>query len=231
MPDSGPNGEIFFRHKEGFAGFVYRVRPDGTGLAEGARATTLLHGCISRDGRWITAWAPLPGNEPPAGRRSHLTAVPRSSSAPRSLHWSLDGRVGVYERRLPAIAGPISFRCRRARLAARFRAGGFASEEEIARLPGARRIDGTGRARPVSRRLRVLPRHDPAESLPHPDSVIHASGATSCARLLRWRNTRFRWLAMAVNFRLPFASRNLPVPAVAVSTPWNGKKTAGKSPV
>ena len=28
----GPSGEIFFRHTEGSSGFVYRVRPDGTGL-------------------------------------------------------------------------------------------------------------------------------------------------------------------------------------------------------
>jgi hypothetical protein len=54
----------------------------------------------------------------------------------------------------------------------RIPAGGFHSEEEIARLPGARRIDAEGVVPgPSASSLRVLSQHDPAEPVPHPDSV------------------------------------------------------------
>src|SRR6185503_13779536 len=31
-PRFGPDGDILFRRREGSSGFVYRVRPDGTGM-------------------------------------------------------------------------------------------------------------------------------------------------------------------------------------------------------
>src|SRR5437763_17193010 len=62
----GSSGEIFFRRVEGFFAFVYRVRPDGTGLRKAVKHPVLGISGISPDSRWIEAWASLPGDRPAA---------------------------------------------------------------------------------------------------------------------------------------------------------------------
>jgi eukaryotic-like serine/threonine-protein kinase len=133
-PRFGPGGQIFFRGEEGHSTFVYRVHPDGTGLRKALVHPVFLMGEISRDGRWIVGWAPLPGNGPPAYQAFPLDGGPPVHiGAFMSLSWSLDGRssfLGSYSIPLPP-----------GETLGRIPAGGFHSGKEVARLPGARRID------------------------------------------------------------------------------------------
>lgn len=135
QPRFGPGGDIFFRNVE----FVYRVRPDGTGLRKALLDTVLLQWDISPDRRWIVEWAPLPGNGPPA-----IQAFPLEGGSPiriggsfSFLSWSLDGRSALLARSfvVPLAAG---------KSLPQVPTGGFHDNEEIARLPGARRIDAQG---------------------------------------------------------------------------------------
>jgi hypothetical protein len=137
-PKFGPGGEIFFCHLEGTSLFVYRVHPDGTGLRKAFAEPVLLMHAVSPDGRWVFAWAPLPGNG------SSCQAFPLDGGRPipfgpdfTFLTGSLDGRSLFtsshrYSYFIPlppgAVLPPIP-------------AGGFHSDEGIARLPGVRRID------------------------------------------------------------------------------------------
>jgi hypothetical protein len=133
-PRFGPGGEIFFRREEGHSTFVYRVRPDGAGMRKALENPVYLLDNASPDGHWIVGWAPLSGDGPPAyqafpldgGRPVHIGAY-------LPLRWSLDGSssvIGTYN--IPLQPGEVL---------RRIPAGGFHSAEEIARLPGARRID------------------------------------------------------------------------------------------
>jgi Tol biopolymer transport system component len=135
-PRFGPSGEIFFRA----SGFTYSVRPDGTGLRKALSQQTLALFGVSPDGRWITAWSPVPGN--PVRQ-----AFPLSGGAPVptgniDLHWSPDGSSIAFSGGwtiprgrsyivplLPGQAFP------------KIPAAGFRSEQEVASLPGARRIN------------------------------------------------------------------------------------------
>ena len=143
QPRFGSDGEIFFRRKQQNAGFVYRVHQDGTGLRKALAQATLLHGDVSRDGKWLIAWAPMPGDRPPAWQAFPLDGgSPVPVGAAMTVHWSLDGRSAVttafageawaYVLPLAGEALPL------------MPAGGFTSEEDVARMPGARKIDGTG---------------------------------------------------------------------------------------
>jgi eukaryotic-like serine/threonine-protein kinase len=132
-----PSGEIFFRS----AGFTYSVRPDGTGLRKALSQQTLLLFGVSADGRWITAWGAVSGNQ--AARR----AFPLGGGAPVptgsiEMHWSPDGRF------LSLSGGPVIPRGRSyivplppGQVFPKIPAGGFHSEQEVASLPGARRIN------------------------------------------------------------------------------------------
>jgi Tol biopolymer transport system component len=134
QPRFGPGGDILFRQGE----VVYRVQPDGTRLRKAFAEPVFLLWGVSRDDKWTVGWAPLPDNGPMA-----MQAFPLDGGSPVQigdsftfLSWSLDGRsalVGGY--RVPLAPGeslpPIP-------------AGGFHSQEEIAQLPGARRIEAAG---------------------------------------------------------------------------------------
>jgi serine/threonine protein kinase len=138
----GPGGEIFFRHAEGAASFVYRVRPDGTRLRKALEQPVFVASSFSPDGQWIEAWAPLPGSN-----RSAKQMFPLDGRSPvvigsnTMLQWSSsgdclwitsgavrDGRTYIVPLPPGKILPPIP-------------RGGFRSEEEIARLPGAHWID------------------------------------------------------------------------------------------
>ena len=62
----GPTGEIFFRHIEGASGFVYRVRPDGSGLRKALKQPAFALTGISPDGKWLEVWSSVPGKQPSA---------------------------------------------------------------------------------------------------------------------------------------------------------------------
>ncbi len=70
QPHFLPDGEILFRHNEGAStadgslGFIYRVRPDGTGLRKAVEQPVNqfnFSSPVSPDGRWVFGWAPLGG--------------------------------------------------------------------------------------------------------------------------------------------------------------------------
>ena len=134
QPRFVPGGDILFRHLDGLSMFVYRVHPDGTGLRKALAEPVFLNLTVSPDGRWFYAWGPLSGNGQPS-----MQAFPLDGGPPIQfgnfcwLSWSLDGRSVLINGYLiplpPGEALP------------RIPPGGFHSDEEIARLPGARPID------------------------------------------------------------------------------------------
>ena len=103
---------------------------------------------VSPDGRWITVWGQLPGGGPVA-----VQAIPLDGGTPVAIsgrgreRWSPDGRFWslfggltgfVPEGRsylIPLAPGQAL---------PRIPAGGFHSEQEVASLPGARRIEEMG---------------------------------------------------------------------------------------
>ena len=148
-PRFGPDGEILFRRLDGgatiagtIAGFVYRVHPDGTDMRKALERPVLTMGDVWRDGRRVVAWAPLPGDGPPAWQAFPLdggSAIPIPGAAyvggsPGGSSLSLQG--------VPISAGR-TYIVPSAALS-RIPAGGLQSDEQVARLPGARRIDATG---------------------------------------------------------------------------------------
>ena len=149
MPRFGPDGEILFRRTEAVPskawsnGFIYRIRSDGAGMHKALRQPISPLWQASRDGRWIEDWAPLPGNGPSASQ-----AFPLDGGSPvllgATIGWSADGRSvtissntggAVEEGRTYIVPLP------RGQMFPPIPAGGFRSEEEVARLPGARKID------------------------------------------------------------------------------------------
>ena len=136
-PKFGEGDDIFFRHLDGKSEFVYRVHPDGTGLRKALAAPVFLMNSVSPDGRWIAAWAPLGGNGPPS-----VQAFPLDGATPIQIgnfiyvSWPLDGR--------SVLMGAYLVPLRPGEALPQIPAGGFRSEDEIARLSGARRIDADG---------------------------------------------------------------------------------------
>jgi Tol biopolymer transport system component len=141
----GPSGEIFFRSTVGSSAFVYRVRLDGTGLGRALEQPVLYFGGLSPDGRWIQAWArnpvtglsatqvfPLTGGSPVViGSSTHLQWAPGGNSLWISGGAVADGRTYVVPLAPGKILPPIP-------------PGGFRSEQDIARLPGAHMMDAIG---------------------------------------------------------------------------------------
>ena len=145
-----PGGEIFFRHIEGSSSFAYRVRPDGTELRKALKQPILAESGVSPDGRWIEAWAPLPGNRPSAVQLFPLddgspviigsNTFPQWSRTGDSI-WISGGAV-AYGR---TYIVPLS----RGKTLPPIPPEGFRSEQEVASLPGAHRIDFRGAPGPT----------------------------------------------------------------------------------
>jgi hypothetical protein len=142
QPRFGPAGEILFRRPEGAATFVYGVRPDGTGLRKVLEQPIPLLGAVSPDGRFIEAWTAAPGNETSAfqlfplsgGSPVSIAAFIGWTWAPRGDAVSISGGP-VPEGRsyvIPLRAGEVS---------PRIPPGGLRSEQDVAQLPGARKVD------------------------------------------------------------------------------------------
>ena len=148
QPHFLPNGEILFRHNEGASttdgslGFIYRVLPDGSGLRKAfVQPVNQFNfpSLISPDGRWVFAWAPLPGDGPPAGQVFSLDGKPPISlGAGGQIAWAAGGALLTTAGSLQAFFVPLA----PGQILPHIPAGGFHSNEEIARLPGARRIEG-----------------------------------------------------------------------------------------
>jgi serine/threonine protein kinase/Tol biopolymer transport system component len=143
-PRFGPSGEIFFRN----SGSVYRVHPDGTGMRKALEQGIFTMADVSPDGRWISAWAGIPSNGHVAEQAIPLDGGPPIpiSGHGRGVNWSPDGRFWSFPGGLigfipqsrsyiiPLPSGGVP----------RIPAGGFHSEEEVARLPGVRKIEEMG---------------------------------------------------------------------------------------
>jgi serine/threonine protein kinase/Tol biopolymer transport system component len=149
QPHFGPQGEIFFRHNEGAPtaagslGFIYRVQPDGSGLQRlmGQPVNQFNFARpISPDGRWLFAWGPLPGDGPAAGQVFSVDGKPPISlGGSFGISWAAGGALLTADGATQAFFVPMA---PNQVLPHNIPAGGFHSEEEMARLPGARRIEG-----------------------------------------------------------------------------------------
>jgi hypothetical protein len=145
-----PSGEIFFLHNEGPSGFVYAVRPDGSGLRKALEAPVFMHNGIPPGGRWIEAWAPMAPDKPSAVQMFPLDGgTPITVGSNTLLQWSGSGdcvwiTAGAVPENISYIV-PLP----KGKLLPPIPAGGFHSEEEVARLLGARKIDALGAPGPT----------------------------------------------------------------------------------
>jgi len=140
-PRFGPNGDIWFRHTEGSAGFVYRVRPDGTGMQKVFEKPIFIFGGMSRDGRWIRAFIVPAGNDGPSWQALPLDGRPSVPVGAYTWHWSAgEDSVAISGAPLPAGRSYI-VPLRSGQFLPLERREGVRSEREVAELPGARRID------------------------------------------------------------------------------------------
>jgi len=144
QPNFGPDGDIFFRT----GGFVYRVHPDGTAMRKALEPQILLLKAVSRDGRWLVGSSPLPGNESTILQAFPLAGGPAVQIGSLSFDWNWSPG-GDY---LSVSAGPIAadrgyvIPLTPGEALPRVPHGGFRSEEQVAQLPGARRIDALAAA-------------------------------------------------------------------------------------
>ena len=140
QPRFGPDGEVFFRA----SGFAYRVRQNGAGVRKAIAQPVLLLNGISPDGRWLVAWSPLPIENATAYQAFSLAADGGPIEISRDIvwNWSPDGRV------LSLSDGPVA--PGRSYIVAlspgtampRLPAGGLRSDDQVAQVPGARRVEG-----------------------------------------------------------------------------------------
>ncbi len=137
---------VFFYASEGDSGFVYRVRPDGTGLQKAIEQPTSQIQGISPDGKWVVAFAGATIAFPVGGG-----APVRLFGANIRLRWSSDARflymmnstgqgaAGIQSASGRTYIVPLS----PGRMLPPVPEGGFRSTDEIARLPGVRQIDSS----------------------------------------------------------------------------------------
>jgi hypothetical protein len=148
QPHFGPAGEILFRRTEeastadGSLGFVYHVLSDGTGLQKAFEQPVSIFNfprSVSPDGRWVFALGPLAGNGPAAGQVFSLDGKPSITvGANGQVSWGAGGALLSYYAAPEAFYFPLATR----QILPPVPPGGFRSSEEIARLPGGRRIEG-----------------------------------------------------------------------------------------
>ena len=147
QPHFGPSGEILFRRNEGASsasgslGFIYRVLPDGTGLQKAFEQPVNLFNFprpISPDGRSVFAWAAPPGRSEGGYVFSLEGKPPISLGSNGQVSWGAGGALLSYYGGAEAFYFPLAA----GQTLPPIPAEGFRSIEEIARVPGGRRIEG-----------------------------------------------------------------------------------------
>jgi serine/threonine protein kinase len=146
-----PSGDILFRVVAGSSavgslGYVYRMHRDGSGLTKALEQPVLIMGDVSPDGNWLTAWALLPNNGPPATQAFPLdgSRAPIALGSAIRLAWSRDGTcVAVLSAFGSVVPEGRSYivPLPRGQALPRVPVGGFQAEQDIAGQPGTRSID------------------------------------------------------------------------------------------
>jgi Tol biopolymer transport system component len=152
----GEDNEIFFRRPEGNTNFVYRVHGDGSGLRKAIEQPVANLYSISADGQWLVVQ--LPGTS-----EWSLNAVPLAAGSPIRISggritqghvsWSGDGRwlfMWVTTNMNLSAGETYAIPLPAGRMFPEIPSGGFQSEAEIAKLPGARVIDAFAAPGPAS---------------------------------------------------------------------------------
>jgi len=141
QPLFGADGEIFFRKFEGSAAFIYSVRDDGTGLRKASEFSVISVTAVHPSHKWLLIGAsPLGETIFPTGAGAPIVA---HLHPPPWLKWSGDGKflfvVAMEDQRVPnTYVLPLS--PSEVFPASIVRAGKFPSNQELAKLPGARVI-------------------------------------------------------------------------------------------
>jgi len=151
-PKFGPGGEIFFRAREGAYGFAYRVQADGTRLRKAIEYPVIETQGISPDGRWLVVYArdARPGEEPtgatmafPLDGGSGVRLFGPSSTRP--VRWSANGTLLFLSLSSNSYSGTVGrtyvIPLPAGRIWPEIPAGGFQTETDFVKLPGARVID------------------------------------------------------------------------------------------
>jgi hypothetical protein len=136
-PSFGPGGEIFFQGTEGTSQFAYRVGQDGTGKRKAVEQSISTVGRVTRSGRWLLGWDQTTQAFPLDGGPAMII-----SGLGNGGDWFPPVRDSLAVSGAPTPAGrsyiiPLP----RGEDFPRMPPGGFRTEEQIASLPGARRID------------------------------------------------------------------------------------------
>jgi len=88
------NGDIIFRREENGATYAYRMKPDGSDLHKVLPTPVIALLSASPDAKWIMAYAPVPGQDPPAA----VLAYPLDGGGARRIcdsctpQWSPDAK-------------------------------------------------------------------------------------------------------------------------------------------
>jgi serine/threonine protein kinase len=154
QPLFGPDGEVFFRASEGISNFLYRVHEDGTGLRKAIEPPIAWLFSIAPDKQW--AIVKLPGTEGASttafplqgGSPVHIIAGGGISRGNNTVQWSPEGRRIFYTTTTASLAEVVGktyvIPLPRGQALPQIPVGGFRSEAEIAKLPGALLIDALG---------------------------------------------------------------------------------------
>jgi len=106
------------------------------------RSSARILRAVSRDGRWIVGWAPLPSGEG-AGLQAFSLSGQRSVSISNHIDWSWSPRGDSFSISGGPVAAGHSYviPLRAGEALPPIPGAGFVSEHDVAQLPGARRID------------------------------------------------------------------------------------------
>jgi len=122
--------------------FVYRIHSDGSGLRKALEQPIPLLFSASRDGRWVVGWSLFPDHE-----GMGVQAFPLEGGAPVTIgaHAALDWSSGGNS--VAVAGGPIADNqsyivpLPPGEALPQLPADGLRSEQDVAKLPGARRVD------------------------------------------------------------------------------------------